>query len=220
MTDEGLRVYSTSLGIIEFLPRVPWPRYQFIVEMRQEEVLVPANFRCGIYCQGAHFQTHTNMRHLLPTVHWFDPFPDKHSLSKTAWFRLLLVGLPQDRKAQRPYFYSEYTPTNISFPCLDHKGGTTWRKVVFEVAPTEVRPIWFSSPDQDKGNPFPSIRHDKYRWFFSSIRDDPVLARPELKGVEADSLEFTTHGIVVSCGSCIIRRLAVVPNGPAPGKEQ
>jgi hypothetical protein len=191
--------------------------------MRQSQVIHPQFFRCGPYCEGAHYETASGKRHFLPTLHYHDVLAEDDKgrpLRRTAWFRPILLALPQTRKGQMPYFHAQVAGKG-EFPIPLKKGDERWRKLVFEVSPNQVRPKWFASPDDDKGRAFPAASHEGYRKAFAAIHNPPGLKNPpaHLKELPSEPLAFRTHGFVIACGKCTIRRLALVPKPPEPGKE-
>jgi serine/threonine protein kinase len=223
-TAEGLSIFSTSLAIVEFVPHLPLPHYDFVVEMRHDTVNSRTFPICGTYCQGAHFETAKGKRHFLPLVKFNDCFEEKHSpigqppIGQLAAFRRFYFGLPPD--GAPPYVYGEVGPP--AYASFDwRKGEKKLRKIVFRVSPAEVKTTWYSSPDEDKGKSFPSITHANYRAEFDNLRNDVNFKakNSELQDLDVNSLDFATHGVVIACGQCTIHRMALVPKGPAPRKE-
>jgi serine/threonine-protein kinase len=221
-TEEGLRIFTTSVAIIEFLPRAPSQPYELVVEMRHDAVSNPSFFRCGPYCEGAHFATAKGKRHFVPMVRFNDCVRENlPPLGQLAAFQLLYFGLPTPPDGARPYVHHDlvelpYVPFRLE------KGDKKWRKIVFQVAAHEVKARWFAAPEGDKGRAFPVMTHAKYRAAFEQMRnlpqDEDRVA--DLQDVAVNSLEFATHGIVLACGQCTIRRMTLVPRGPSLKKEQ
>jgi hypothetical protein len=230
-TPEGLSIFSTSLAIVEFVPRLPPGHYDFVVEMRHDTVNSREHV-CGAYCQGTHFETTKGKKHFLPLIKFNDCIEEKHSppgqppIGQLAAFRRLYFGLPTPPEGARPFIYREVGPP--AYASFDWgKGEKKWRKIVFQVSPTEVKATWHSSPDRDKGKPFPFMTHAKYRAEFDDMRDPkrpgPKKAKEalaDLQELDVNSLDFATHGIVIAGGRCTIHRMALVPREPTPRKEQ
>ncbi|MFO0846039.1 MAG: serine/threonine-protein kinase [Gemmataceae bacterium] len=216
-TDEGVTVASPSLGMVEFLPHVPWPHYRVLADVRHD---AGWNWRngfggVGVAFTGRHVDSPAGPQHVVAFLGFDDwngdflPVSGAKGPKKSRAILQLLWYLDRPTDGKTPFkMQVRFPPNRTAFYDSPPQGLKPVRQVSIEVAPGGTTVRW-SDPTQP---PLGPLAPPVFREFEQSLREH----NPELVGVDFTPMNRPAIGILVAGGQCTLLRLRVVPQPTPP----
>jgi serine/threonine protein kinase len=216
MTDEGFVVVSSTLGVVELLPRVGVSRYRIEAELRHDTNVSGSRGESwvGVTFTGRHVPTRAGVHHVVADASFDDwkvyhlpreaGAPKRVAQLELRWF----LDTPPDGEA--PYREERQVPAECTalFPPADETvPGRPWRSLTVDVGPDKVTGSWGAAPPV----PIGGFGRAEFPLFASHLREHQATVRD----ADLGPLDGRRVGVMVHGAQCTVRRLRVVPQPPA-----
>jgi serine/threonine protein kinase len=210
-TEEGFVVTTPVLGIVEFLPDVPWPSFRIHAEFRHDQSRFGpvGDGGVGIAFSYRDADSPAGKQHVFGAVALEDWDQRKRDgvLKSRAMLQLVwYLDTPTD--GQSPFkHHHRYPPKReVWYPSPAGPDGV-WHTLVIEVNSAGRTAVLSDCPGQVMG----PLRPEHYRTFPAKLVD----LHDEARGVQFAPLDQIVIGAIVSGGQMTLRRLRIEPQQKA-----
>jgi serine/threonine-protein kinase len=212
MTEDGFTVTTPALGLVEFLPRIPVPRYRLHAEFRHDRTQFGpvGDSGVGIMFTGRHLPSPDGMQHVVAAVAIDDWSNRPHAgvgggvrsqrlaLLQLIWY----LDTPTDGRSPFKHHLC-YPPKQSASYTVPSGSEAVMHSLVIDVTPEGTTAVLGDSPEETMGPLLP----DLFSWFSDRLH----ALNAEVRDIDLGPLNQPAVGVLVSGGQCTLKRLRVVP---------